>query len=337
MLLSVVQAKTPKPLGLAAKRISSRVASFDHDRHAVQLATRGPTAGQPKRIKPTASCQVTPAQMANAKNAWEFAITRGIRLNTWVTIIFDQLKGDKGWKAGASPGDQVRFQRQRTRRCVSDWCRRKGTPEAWISVVENVAGRGPHLHMLLHLPEGAPPATMRVEGISYTEDATWRRHRNGLHSFLVGFSGYSPAQFDAMPAGRRPVDICNYHLPDKTLANRNSAETKLRYLMKSVSPNFIVKDDRKKATILEVSSQGTSEPNVTLYPSTNTYTKRMLTTSFSVGKQARKANDFVDEPFSAKWLSRKLHFDQFRKEALVLLKDGMTQPFTSETHPILIT
>ena len=119
-----------------------------------ELATRGPTAGKPKRVRVDPSSHIPASQLREIWNAYKFSCRHhNALLNTWLTINF---KTARGWVQGRRANQQYREVRKRFLTSLRDWCRGPNAciKPLWVFVDENPpkGGHGPHIHILLHLP-----------------------------------------------------------------------------------------------------------------------------------------------------------------------------------------
>ena len=307
----MVRKTTPAP-----PRRAVNLPGDPYDLHEVQLAKRGPRAGDPKRVRADPAHQATEAQILNALEAREFAASKGWRLNTWLTVIFNQLHGSQGWVAGQPAETQVPLQRERLVRCLDAWCRRKGIPQSRILAVENVSGRGPHAHILMHLPETARLRVFLQEGEEPSEDPLWEEAHRQLSLLLRKFSGWTQRELDAAPPNRRPIDLSELQLPDDY--RRDTVTRKMGYLLKSASPDAIVDYRGRRSALVEL-APGAGSPSLTLQPSADTYSRRMVTSSQSIGSAARKAAGWRSGA-SLSQLSRKIAREEQIEEVQKLLK-----------------
>ncbi|WP_158743647.1 hypothetical protein [Acidisphaera sp. L21] len=308
-----------------------RVNAAGHAYHGrkIQTATRGRYPWTPKALTPDASQCATIEQVSGAYEAMQFAASTGRRLNTWFTVIFPQLHGSSGWHAGEPAGPQVRKQRERLRTCLAGWCNRHGIPQAWISAVENVAGRGPHIHVLMHLPEAAPPKTLPTDGEIILLDPLWHQHRQKLYDLLRKFSGWSQRELDAAPEGLRPIDLSEVHLP--TDHPKDNTFRKFCYLVKSLSPDEVLTYQGQRMTLGEIISHDGCGEDTTVRPSTNTYTHRMVSSSRSIAAGARENAGWKDGKFDLTILSRRIRQERLRETASRLLRNELPTRKLAET------
>jgi hypothetical protein len=91
-----------------------------------------------------------------------------------------------------------------------------------------------------------------------------------------------------------------------------------------MSPHLIIEHDGKRTTALELMVDGNTKAAVTLQASTDTYTRRMVTTSGTLSATARRSDgSWADPNADFSWLSSKIERDQLRKRAKVAAKLGL--------------
>ena len=88
------------------------------------------------------------AQAENAREAWLFAIRRGIPLNTFITVHWNHAPAKA---TGLHPVDRNGLLRDG----LKAWVYRNapGVPFAWIEVREKARGVGEHVHLVAHVPD----------------------------------------------------------------------------------------------------------------------------------------------------------------------------------------
>jgi hypothetical protein len=113
---------------------------------AANRITRGPHRGDVKRPRPDRSQHLVYEQLRELINALTFAEVLGMCPNTFLTII---------WKhsAGFQEADWARRERLFWIK-VRQWLKRNGVEHRCLWVREKGRQKGPHLHALLHVPEG---------------------------------------------------------------------------------------------------------------------------------------------------------------------------------------
>jgi hypothetical protein len=225
------------------------------------------------------------SQIVEVHNAFEFAETSGYPFNTFVTVVYN---AHKEWTPYTRNEPEIqrmlRRVKESVRHLISDFCRRNGFAFSAIFAQEACPGRGPHVHMLLHLPKDR-----------------WSELRDRLTRCLMRSMRMSIKEFQqkkrekyALPSDQRksiwlPVWINSIDkLPDQALCY-DDALTKLRYICKSVNPNepLAYKDDLR--TLQEIG-------DVKLEDTGNARTLRRLTSTNNLGKQARSKAGWADDP-----------------------------------------
>lgn len=112
---------------------------------APRLAKRGRTAGLPVALRSTPSpSYITVRELYRLVNAVNFSASAGTPINNLLTVAW---KDQPNFRDLTWHGLERRFLQG-----MSHWLRRNGVEPTYTYFRENVAGRGPHNHVLLHLP-----------------------------------------------------------------------------------------------------------------------------------------------------------------------------------------
>ena len=254
-------------------------------------------------------------------------------LDTFLTFNFS--RHHRHWKKGNRSPEQVPYVRDKILKTLEDWCRHHAIDPRWVYALENPpeGGHGPHLHLLMHLPEdrwsdlSAALATCLRKSMGWLQKdledlkAKIYAHKGGIGScdsvwlpFLISASKDSPGG---------PLT------PQESL-------TRLRYLCKSVDPHALVEIGGKVQT-LEDHAGPAFDPYITLQNCGDPRTKKRLGTSQNLGIQARSARGWVEETDFG-WMSRKVQRDELIANVMSLLK-GFEQgklppPQENRTPPI---
>jgi hypothetical protein len=259
---------------------------------APTLASRGPTAGTPRNVQADPHRHIPRRQVLEIRNAYLFAEEARTPLNTFVSINF---VGSRGWPAGARAPEQIGRIKERFRKAVEGWCRRQGIPLVNVYALENPAqgGRGPHIHILLHLPPGR-----------------WHELREALNGFLARTGGWREP---ACPEFK-PFDI------DEAERGSTDALRGLRYMVKGVAPQEVVTVGGERITLAQLSERtGTAaKPGVNLEPQGDTRVAKRAGSGRAVGKAARKAAGWTERD-DLLWLSPGFEFRKLEAEVREML------------------
>lgn len=169
-------------------------------------------------------------QAAGVIAAAETALVIGLPFNRHWTVHWG-LMGVPDSAAGAATGRLLKL--------CADWLRRRGHRTAWAYVREHdpAAGKGSHVHILIHLPPALGRAfgsraqkwVRRAAGAAYERGASHSRPVVGFRLPPKEASRYSGAARAALDTAR--VDTAH---DDRTYrANLNAA---LAYVLKAVTP-----------------------------------------------------------------------------------------------------
>jgi hypothetical protein len=151
--------KNTVPLHKPARRRHSRARRRDWQKKARYQRSRCP-----KRLRPW--------QIENLFEADCFARSRGLPLNTFVTVSWQNTR--------AGEADiQRRF--QQATKTMGEWFRRRHCPATWIFVHENPGNSIPNCHLLVHVPGGHLRSfnKMAPKWFDALEDGVRIRPRNG--------------------------------------------------------------------------------------------------------------------------------------------------------------
>jgi len=271
------------------------------------------------RASPARRPHLTPAELLELSNAFLFAEMRGVPLNTFVTVTF-KLSRHSRWKPqpGDVEGDRERRSIKDLLRALNGFSKRYGLRNAWVYVLENPpkGGPGPHVHLLLHLPQ-----------------ASYQGERSRLEMLLGKHTKWTPAEIEATKlafAGKSgalagheevilPFHIANHSEPEidegtvDPLAPLNPKEriTRLRYMAKGVDPNLIVSIGGQRKTI-ENHAGGNRNQAITIKNQGDPRIAKRVGSSRSLGKTARDKDTSWTERLDFDWLSRDVARKQVR-------------------------
>lgn len=131
----------------------------------VALCRRGPRRGLPRLPRIDRKRNLTLLELLRFANGIAFAKQIGLPLNTHITVTWNRAPGFslKVWSERET----------RLRQALGRWLERRGVQAVSAYVRENCRGRGPHTHLLIHLPQDR-----------------WHELAAELHPFLLRSGGF---------------------------------------------------------------------------------------------------------------------------------------------------
>jgi hypothetical protein len=276
------------------------------------IAARGPTAGLPKSISPSPGDFITLSQALNVWNAAEFADRHlGKRLNTYIVIAFSEAKD---WVKGRRSDKEHRAVRERFLKAIRDWHQRNGLEFINVSSDENPpsGGTGPHINILLHLPEDR-----------------YADLRPKLFKFLQGVGGWDDINCPDKPRNRfKRRGLVIKPLLGRRPMNRADSQHTVAYILKGIHPHEPVVHEGRRMTISEMPYSDIKHYLTladALAPQGNVRSVRRTGSSVGIRRSARKAAGwsetkdlrFMSEPYRRQVLDREFQEIILRTPALV--------------------
>jgi hypothetical protein len=251
------------------------------------------------------------SQVKNARNGYLYSRDHlKSPLNTFLTINFNRHR--RHWEKGKDSHKQVPYVRDKLIKALNDWCDYNEVPRLWIYGIENPSegGHGPHMHLLLHLPQDRWEKLTASLGEFLSNSMEWSAQ--DLKPIQERIAAVNCSLEDRM---RRSELWLPFHISPadrgewRPLSERE-ARIKLAYICKSVDPNAIVEIDGRTQTIEAHASSGPT-CDITLQDCGDPRTKRRIGTSqpLSIGER-QKAGWTEDD--NCDWLSRKVQDRRWR-------------------------
>ncbi|WP_207191533.1 hypothetical protein [Paracraurococcus ruber] len=263
---------------------------------------------------------LTGRHLHELRNAFLFAEKQGWPLNTWIAVNF---RGSHGWVQGDRGAGQVRRARNRFIKAIRDWCQRNSIPHAFVYVVENPpqGGRGPHMHILQHLPQDNWLALRDSLYLQLRSTGAWADHEFGFskQQALQGGERERPAKWRPLFMHAEPL---GNHVPWDW---QREALKRLRYMAKGANPQEVVLVNGERLTLGQLGERYLGfhtkrtlddngivretvvlRPGVNLAPQGDPRIKKRVGSSRELGQAARREFGW-NEVHDLRWLCRMLY------------------------------
>jgi hypothetical protein len=176
------------------------------ERRKPTLCQRGPRAGLVRSVRSDLGRHLDLRAIYRLVDAVAFARSVSTPLTAHVTIIWNRAPGfsQRRWASV-----QTRLLHR-----LRGWLARRKVPVAWAFVRENVRGRGPHTHLLLHVPP-----------------ERWAAICPDLRAYLIQAGGFRIPRAVLITGDRRGTPGMVTHAQNVGL---------IRYLSKGIDPDIVL-------------------------------------------------------------------------------------------------
>jgi hypothetical protein len=257
------------------------------------------------------------SQIHNVRNAYLLAdeILQH-PLNTFITINFNRHR--QHWKVGNRSRDQVPYVRNKLFRAFRDWCHDQHIAFEGVYAIENppMGGQGPHLHLLMHLPEDRYPELIEAMESFLCTTMRWSRSDIDDEKAKIENWGGHVNSSDPKEEAWLPFYISPNPKGKHEPLTPNETLIRLRYICKSVDPSEEIEIDGHVQTLEEHSGFGS---HITLRAGGDPRTKRRLGATRSLSISMRASHGW-QEDHDLSWLSRDVQMKRLKASVINLLE-----------------